>query len=84
MFLWVGKGANAKEKEASITTAEEYLRSHPGGRDVDTPIVLVKQGFEPPTFTGWFHAWDTQKWQVRRVMTGFTFFRKRHTGTLLL
>ncbi|KAM4608587.1 villin-1 [Polymixia lowei] len=62
VFLWVGKGANQVEKEAVVTTAQEYLRSHPGGRDVDTPIVLVKQGFEPPTFTGWFHAWDSEKW----------------------
>ncbi|CAL8267478.1 unnamed protein product [Lota lota] len=60
--LWMGKGANPTEKDAAVTTAQEYLRSHPGGRDVDTPIVLIKQGFEPPTFTGWFHAWDPQKW----------------------
>ena len=63
--LWLGKGANPIEKDAAVTTAQEYLRSHPGGRDVDTPIVLIKQGFEPPTFTGWFHAWDPQKWSVR-------------------
>ncbi|XP_071781783.1 villin-1 [Centroberyx gerrardi] len=62
VFLWMGNGGNQVEKEAAVTTAEEYLRSHPGGRDVDTPIVVVKQGFEPPTFTGWFHAWDPQKW----------------------
>lgn len=62
IILWIGKGANQKEKEESVTTAQEYLRTHPGGRDLDTPILLVKQGFEPPTFTGWFHAWDSQKW----------------------
>lgn len=43
---------------------QEYLQTHPGGRDIETPILLVKQGFEPPTFTGWFHAWDAQKWSV--------------------
>lgn len=62
VFLWIGKGSNKVEKEAAITTAQEYLRSHPGGRDVDSPIVLVKQGFEPPTFTGWFKAWDPHMW----------------------
>ncbi|XP_056435256.1 villin-1 [Gadus chalcogrammus] len=60
--LWMGRGANPVEKDAAVTTAQEYLRSHPAGRDVDTPIVLIKQGFEPPTFTGWFHAWDPQMW----------------------
>lgn len=65
VFLWMGKGANQIEKEAVVPTAQEYLRSHPGSRDVDTPIVLIKQGLEPPTFTGWFHAWDPQNWSVR-------------------
>uniref|UniRef100_A0A8C5FRK4 Villin-1 n=1 Tax=Gadus morhua TaxID=8049 RepID=A0A8C5FRK4_GADMO len=62
--LWMGRGANPVERDAAVTTAQEYLRSHPAGRDVDTPIVLIKQGFEPPTFTGWFHAWDPQMWSV--------------------
>uniref|UniRef100_A0A8C9WKY3 Villin-1 n=1 Tax=Scleropages formosus TaxID=113540 RepID=A0A8C9WKY3_SCLFO len=64
IILWIGKGANQTEKDAAVTTAQEYLKTHPGGRDVETPILLVKQGFEPPTFTGWFHAWDPQKWSV--------------------
>ncbi|CAL8320277.1 unnamed protein product [Merluccius merluccius] len=67
VFLWMGNGANQIEKDATVTTAQEYLRSHPGGRDVDTPIVLVKQGFEPPTFTGWFHAWDPEKWSAGKT-----------------
>ncbi|XP_029566748.1 villin-1-like isoform X1 [Salmo trutta] len=62
VFLWLGKGANQIEKENVVPTAHEYLRTHPGGRSMDTPIVLVKQGFEPPTFTGWFHAWDPHMW----------------------
>ena len=43
---------------------QEYLRSHPSGRDLDTPIIVVKQGHEPPTFTGWFLAWDPLNWAV--------------------
>uniref|UniRef100_A0A8C7G8Q0 Villin-1 n=1 Tax=Oncorhynchus kisutch TaxID=8019 RepID=A0A8C7G8Q0_ONCKI len=62
VFLWIGKGANQIEKDNVVPTAQEYLKSHPGGRDVDTPIVMIKQGFEPPTFTGWFHAWDPHMW----------------------
>uniref|UniRef100_A0A8C2HBL9 Villin-1 n=1 Tax=Cyprinus carpio TaxID=7962 RepID=A0A8C2HBL9_CYPCA len=64
VYLWIGKGANDKEKNEAVVTAQEYLKSHPAGRDLDTPILVVKQGFEPPTFTGWFHAWDPQKWSV--------------------
>ncbi|XP_068450101.1 advillin isoform X2 [Clinocottus analis] len=62
VFLWIGKETNEVERKESVVTSQEYLRTHPGARDPDTPIVLIKQGFEPPTFTGWFTAWDHFKW----------------------
>nr|XP_014708018.2 villin-1 [Equus asinus] len=62
VFFWIGKYANEEEKRAAATTAQEYLKTHPGGRDLETPIIVVKQGYEPPTFTGWFLAWDPFKW----------------------
>ncbi|KAM8934487.1 villin-1 [Pelodytes ibericus] len=63
VFLWLGRYANETEKKEAATTAQEYLKTHPGGRDVNTPIIVVKQGYEPPTFTGWFLAWDPFKWE---------------------
>ncbi|XP_029450795.1 advillin [Rhinatrema bivittatum] len=62
IFLWIGMDANEVEKKEALVTAQEYLRTHPSGRDADTPILIIKQGFEPPIFTGWFLAWDPQKW----------------------
>ncbi|XP_029549608.1 advillin isoform X1 [Salmo trutta] len=62
VFLWVGNEANELEKKEAVVTSQEYLRTHPGSRDPDTPILLIKQGYEPPTFTGWFTAWDPSKW----------------------
>ncbi|XP_005924849.1 advillin [Haplochromis burtoni] len=62
VFIWVGKDANEEERKEALTTSQEYLQTHPGDRDPHTPIVLIKQGFEPPTFTGWFAAWDPTKW----------------------
>uniref|UniRef100_A0A668TMF9 HP domain-containing protein n=1 Tax=Oreochromis aureus TaxID=47969 RepID=A0A668TMF9_OREAU len=64
VFIWVGKDANEEERKEALTTSQEYLQTHPGERDPHTPIVLIKQGFEPPTFTGWFTAWDPTKWSV--------------------
>uniref|UniRef100_A0A663DRR1 Villin-1 n=1 Tax=Aquila chrysaetos chrysaetos TaxID=223781 RepID=A0A663DRR1_AQUCH len=64
VFFWIGKGANESEKEAAAVMVQEYLWSHPSGRDLDTPIIVVKQGHEPPTFTGWFPAWDPLNWAV--------------------
>ncbi|KAM6398335.1 villin-1 [Pluvialis apricaria] len=66
VFFWIGKGANESEKEAAAVMAQEYLRSHPSGRDLDTPIIVVKQGYEPPTFTGWFMAWDPLTWEDKK------------------
>uniref|UniRef100_A0A8C4HFU4 Villin-like n=1 Tax=Dicentrarchus labrax TaxID=13489 RepID=A0A8C4HFU4_DICLA len=64
IFLWVGNSANQYETKEAWNCAQEYLRTHPAGRDPDTPIIFVKQGYEPPTFTGWFSAWDPHKWSV--------------------
>ena len=73
VFLWIGAEANATEKKRALTTAQEYLHTHPSGRDPDTPILIIKQGFEPPIFTGWFLAWDSHLWSVRTQPAGKTF-----------
>ncbi|XP_057413216.1 advillin isoform X2 [Balaenoptera acutorostrata] len=64
VFLWIGAEANATEKESALATAQEYLCTHPSGRDTGTPILIIKQGFEPPIFTGWFLAWDPHIWSA--------------------
>ncbi|XP_012977638.1 LOW QUALITY PROTEIN: villin-like protein [Mesocricetus auratus] len=61
VFLWLGEDAGERKKEA-VACGHEYLRTHPAERSLDTPIVLVKQGHEPATFTGWFVTWDPYKW----------------------
>ncbi|XP_041040598.1 advillin [Carcharodon carcharias] len=67
VFLWVGRSANDHEKKQADMLAIEYLQTHPSGRDLDTPIILVKQGSEPLTFTGWFNAWDSHKWNTGKT-----------------
>ncbi|KFU89368.1 Villin-1, partial [Chaetura pelagica] len=62
IFLWVGRNSNTYERNEAIASAKEYLKTHPAGRDLATPIILVKQGYEPLNFTGWFNAWDPYKW----------------------
>lgn len=73
VFVWVGNEANEDEKNETLTSAVKYIESDPAGRDKRTPIVTVKQGFEPPTFTGWFLGWDHDFWSsdpLQRAMTG--------------
>uniref|UniRef100_A0A6I8PHJ3 Villin like n=1 Tax=Ornithorhynchus anatinus TaxID=9258 RepID=A0A6I8PHJ3_ORNAN len=64
IFLWIGKASNTYERNESLTSAQEYLKTHPAGRDPAIPIITVKQGHEPLTFSGWFNAWDPYKWRV--------------------
>lgn len=42
--------------------AVRYIETDPANRDHRTPIVKIKQGYEPPTFTGWFLGWDQEYW----------------------
>ncbi|XP_023814633.1 gelsolin isoform X2 [Oryzias latipes] len=62
VFLWIGNEALDEEKAEALASAERYIQSDPANRDPRTPIVKVKQGFEPPTFTGWFLGWNTDYW----------------------
>lgn len=68
IFLWLGEAASERKKE-SVAWGQEYLKTHPAGRSPATPIVVIKQGHEPPTFTGWFLTWDPYKWTVSEALT---------------
>ncbi|XP_032094038.1 adseverin [Thamnophis elegans] len=63
VFVWIGNDANETERAESVKSAKNYIETDPSGRDKGTPVVIVKQGFEPPTFTGWFLGWDYNKWK---------------------
>ncbi|XP_063780496.1 scinderin-like [Pseudophryne corroboree] len=63
IFLWIGKDANEVEKKESLKSAKQYIETDPSGRDKRIPIVTVKQGHEPLTFTGWFLGWDASRWE---------------------
>ena len=47
-----------------MSSAQEYLATDPSGRDDDVPIIVVKQGHEPPSFTGFFGGWDAELFEV--------------------
>ncbi|XP_060775704.1 scinderin like a [Neoarius graeffei] len=73
IFLWIGNEANEVEKSGSDKIANDYVKSDPSGR-CGTPISIIKQGFEPPTFTGWFQAWDDTMWSkdpLQRIVSCF-------------
>uniref|UniRef100_A0A3P8WN16 Scinderin like b n=1 Tax=Cynoglossus semilaevis TaxID=244447 RepID=A0A3P8WN16_CYNSE len=63
LFLWVGNEANAEERQGAPKIAKDYADSDPSGRK-GLPITTIKQGAEPPTFIGWFQAWDAKMWET--------------------
>lgn len=64
VFVWIGNEALEEEKKEAAFSAVRYIESDPADRDPRTPIMTVKQGFEPPTFTGWFLGWNYDYWTV--------------------
>ncbi|XP_072287408.1 gelsolin isoform X3 [Pyxicephalus adspersus] len=64
VFVWIGNDAQEEEKKEAIASASKYIETDPANRDKRTPIAVIKQGFEPPTFTGWFLGWDNDYWAV--------------------
>ncbi|KAM7415444.1 hypothetical protein PAMA_017788 [Pampus argenteus] len=67
VFVWIGNEAHKEEKAKATASAVKYLESDPSNRDPDTPTMTVKQGFEPPTFTGWFLGWNQEYWTVNQL-----------------
>ncbi|KAJ3599600.1 hypothetical protein NHX12_033556 [Muraenolepis orangiensis] len=68
IFLWIGEEANEVEKKGAPKIAADYVASANSCRG-DIPVISVKQGFEPPTFTGWFQAWDPD--MAEKVLANF-------------
>ncbi|KAB0400944.1 hypothetical protein E2I00_015429, partial [Balaenoptera physalus] len=64
VFVWVGQDSQEEEKTEALTSAKRYIETDPANRDRRTPITMVKQGFEPPSFVGWFLGWDDNYWSV--------------------
>lgn len=72
LFIWIGQSSNGEERKATLEAAQRYLETDPSGRDVDTPIIVVKQFCEPINFTGFFGAWNPDLWQVSDTSPGVT------------
>uniref|UniRef100_A0A671U3M3 Gelsolin n=1 Tax=Sparus aurata TaxID=8175 RepID=A0A671U3M3_SPAAU len=67
VFVWIGDEAREEEKMEAALSAVRYIESDPADRDPRTPTVTIKQGFEPPTFTGWFLGWNHDYWTVDQL-----------------
>ncbi|XP_015271373.1 PREDICTED: gelsolin isoform X2 [Gekko japonicus] len=64
VFVWIGKDAQEEEKTEAQASATRYIETDPANRDRRTPITVIRQGHEPPTFTGWFLGWEDDYWST--------------------
>jgi len=62
VFAWFGALSTRQEQQESVRISREYLESCPNDRDVDTPVIKIRMGLEPPNFTGFFGSWDEERW----------------------
>lgn len=65
IYVWVGIHSTEQEQEAGFSMAQEYLRTEPSQRVVDsTPIFLIRQRNEPDNFKDIFPSWNDNLWEV--------------------
>lgn len=61
-MIQVSSVTSTNSSFSDSSSAVRYIETDPSNRDRRTPIVKIKQSFEPPTFTGWFLGWDHEYW----------------------
>ncbi|XP_050309860.1 villin-like protein quail [Anthonomus grandis grandis] len=67
LYIWIGKLSPREEQRLSIQTALHYLQTDPSNRDMNMTVIQIKQGKEPPTFTGFFPSWDKKMWKYYKT-----------------
>ncbi|KAK9879533.1 hypothetical protein WA026_006604 [Henosepilachna vigintioctopunctata] len=69
LYIWIGNLSSREDQRLSLKSALDYLEMDPAGRDMNMPIIQVKQGEEPPTFTGFFPNWNKKYWKHYRTFS---------------
>lgn len=64
IYIWLGSMVDAAQKQAAWIVALHLISIHPIPRNITVPIAVVKQGYEPITFTGFFDKWDPKLFEV--------------------
>ena len=40
VFVWIGRGANEIEKKEALKTAQDYIKTDPSSRDLDSTTLI--------------------------------------------
>lgn len=68
IYVWLGKLVDAEQKQAAWIMALHLISTHPIPRSLKTPICIVKQGYEPISFIGFFSEWNQKAFEVKLVL----------------
>lgn len=64
IYVWLGSLVDVAQKQAAWIVALHLISIHPIPRNITVPIAVVKQSYEPITFTGFFDKWDPKFFEV--------------------
>lgn len=69
IYVWLGSLVDVHQQQAAWIIALHLISIHPIPRNLTLPIAVVKQSFEPITFTGYFNTWDPKLFEVISLRT---------------
>jgi hypothetical protein len=58
IYVWLGKVVDVEQKQAAWIMAMHLLSINTVPRSLKTPICVIKQGYEPISFIGFFNEWN--------------------------
>ncbi|XP_052758528.1 villin-like protein quail isoform X1 [Galleria mellonella] len=69
LFVWLGAHCCPRAKDDARAIAHAYLALDPASRDMETPVLVLSQGREPPHFTGFFPHWKQSMWKGHKTFS---------------
>lgn len=73
IYVWLGNLVDSEKRQAVWVIALHLISIHPIPRNITLPIAVIRQGFEPITFTGFFNNWNAKLIEVSYLATSSLF-----------
>ncbi|XP_070500915.1 villin-like protein quail [Chironomus tepperi] len=58
IYIWLGSLSDVEQRNAVWIMGLHLISIHPIPRSLKVPVCIIKQGYEPISFTGFFDKWD--------------------------